>query len=195
MCSSDLPHLRRRLHGPVALQRRLPHGCESRHGRRHRHHHPARCRQHDGRRGQAHGGDGRPPRRTEVFSKGFLGDGISITPTDSKFYAPISGVLSSVFPTGHAYGIKGDDGVEVLVHIGIDTVKMEGKGFDIKVKQDDTVKQGDLLVICDLDAISSAGYKTDTIVIVTNQDEFPIEKVAQDGENVVANESVIIRKK
>ena len=81
----------------------------------------------------------------EVFSKGFLGDGISITPTDSKFYAPISGVLSSVFPTGHAYGIKGDDGVEVLVHIGIDTVKMEGKGFDIKVKQDDTVKQGDLL--------------------------------------------------
>lgn len=131
----------------------------------------------------------------EVFSKGFLGDGISITPTDSKFYAPISGVLSSVFPTGHAYGIKGYDGVEVLVHIGIDTVKMEGKGFDIKVKQDDTVKQGDLLVICDLDAISSAGYKTDTIVIVTNQDEFPIEKVAQDGENVVANESVIIRKK
>ena len=72
---------------------------------------------------------------------------------------------------------------------------MEGKGFDIKVKQDDTVKQGDLLVICNLDAISSAGYKTDTIVIVTNQDEFPIEKVAQDGENVVANESVIIRKK
>jgi PTS system, glucose subfamily, IIA component len=131
----------------------------------------------------------------EVFSKGFLGDGISITPTDNKFYAPISGTLSSVFPTGHAYGITGEDGIEVLIHIGIDTVQLEGKGFDLQVKQDDIVKQGDLLVICDLDTISSAGYKTDTIVIVTNIDEFPIDKISKDGENVIAKETVILKKK
>lgn len=131
----------------------------------------------------------------EVFSKGFIGDGIAITPSQREFYAPISGTLSSVFPTGHAYGIKGDDGIELLIHIGIDTVQLNGDGFDVKVKQDDIVKQGDLLVVCDIDKIKSAGYKTDTIVIVTNHDEFPIETVAQDGQNVNANEDVIIKRK
>ena len=65
----------------------------------------------------------------------------------------------------------------------------------LQVKQDDIVKQGDLLVICDLDTISSAGYKTDTIVIVTNIDEFPIDKISKDGENVIAKETVILKKK
>lgn len=131
----------------------------------------------------------------EVFSKGFIGDGMAIVPTKSEFYAPISGTLSSVFPTGHAYGIKGDDGIEVLIHIGIDTVQLNGDGFDTKVKQDTRVNQGDLLVVCDLEKIKSAGYKTDTIVIVTNHEEFPIEVAITDGQEVNANKTVIINKK
>ena len=117
----------------------------------------------------------------EVFSK--------------EFYAPISGTLSSVFPTGHAYGIQGDDGIEVFIHIGIDTVQLNGDGFDVKVKQDTRVNQGDLLVVCDIDKLKSSGFKTDTIVIVTNHDEFPIEAVVQDGQSVVASEDVILKRK
>jgi PTS system, glucose subfamily, IIA component len=131
----------------------------------------------------------------EVFSKGFLGDGIAIAPSQKEFYAPISGTLSSVFPTGHAYGIQGDDGIEVFIHIGIDTVQLNGDGFDVKVKQDTRVNQGDLLVVCDIDKLKSSGFKTDTIVIVTNHDEFPIEAVVQDGQSVVASEDVILKRK
>ena len=131
----------------------------------------------------------------EVFSKGFLGDGIAIAPSQKESYAPISGTLSSVFPTGHAYGIQGDDGIEVFIHIGIDTVQLNGDGFDVKVKQDTRVNQGDLLVVCDIDKLKSSGFKTDTIVIVTNHDEFPIEAVVQDGQSVVASEDVILKRK
>ena len=128
----------------------------------------------------------------EVFSKGFLGEGLAIVPKSNNFYAPVSGELSSVFPTGHAFGIKTDDGAEVLIHIGIDTVQMNGDGFDLKVEQGQKVKAGDLLVICDIDNIKNKGYKTDTILIITNSDDFPSEQLVTEGTEVKANEVSVI---
>ena len=128
----------------------------------------------------------------EVFSKGFLGEGLAIVPKSNNFYAPVSGELSSVFPTGHAFGIKTDDGAEVLIHIGIDTVQMNGDGFDLKVEQGQKVKAGDLLVICDIDNIKNKGYKTDTILIITNSDDFPSEQLVTEGSEVKANEVSVI---
>ncbi|EJU19513.1 phosphoenolpyruvate-dependent sugar PTS family porter, EIIA 1 [Peptoanaerobacter stomatis] len=128
----------------------------------------------------------------EVFSKGFLGEGLAIVPKSNNFYAPVSGELSSVFPTGHAFGINTDDGAEVLIHIGIDTVQMEGDGFDLKVEQGQKVKAGDLLVVCDVDNIKNKGYKTDTILIITNSDDFPSEQLVTEGTEVKANEISVI---
>ncbi|EHL20194.1 PTS sugar transporter subunit IIA [Peptoanaerobacter stomatis] len=128
----------------------------------------------------------------EVFSKGFLGEGLAIVPKSNNFYAPVSGELSSVFPTGHAFGIKTDDGAEVLIHIGIDTVQMNGDGFDLKVEQGQKIKAGDLLVICDIDNIKNKGYKTDTILIITNSDDFPSEQLVTEGSEVKANEVSVI---
>lgn len=102
----------------------------------------------------------------KTFSQKLLGDGFAIDITDGKIIAPISGKLETVFPSGHAFGIKGANG-EVLLHIGIDTVSLNGEGFDVKVKQDDFVKQGDVLVNVDLDKIHQLGKSTLTMVLFT----------------------------
>lgn len=102
----------------------------------------------------------------KTFSQKLLGDGFSIDITDGKIIAPISGKLETVFPSGHAFGIKGANG-EVLLHIGIDTVSLNGEGFDVKVKQGDFVKQGDVLVNVDLDKIHQLGKSTLTMVLFT----------------------------
>ncbi|MDO4259874.1 MAG: glucose PTS transporter subunit IIA [Actinomycetaceae bacterium] len=104
----------------------------------------------------------------KVFASRALGDGVGIEITDGRIVAPISGVLRTVADTGHAYGIKSDDGVEVLVHVGIDTVQMEGKGFEVNVEKKQRVTVGELLGTVDLDAVREAGYPTTTIVTVTN---------------------------
>lgn len=106
----------------------------------------------------------------EVFSQKAMGDGVAVEPTEGTFYAPIAGTLESVFPTGHAYGIRSSDGKEVLVHIGIDTVELNGKGFTLHVKQGDKVKAGDKIVTADLNVIREAGYKATTMLIQTDND-------------------------
>ena len=104
----------------------------------------------------------------QVFSSKAMGDGIAIDPSEGKIYAPFSGEITVAFPTGHAYGIKAANGKEVLIHIGMDTVELEGKGFTPHVKQGDIVKQGDLLTEVDLDYIRSQGKPVVTPVIFTD---------------------------
>ena len=104
----------------------------------------------------------------KVFQSRALGEGVGIEPTSGHVVAPISGKVITVPKSGHAFGIKSDDGVEVLVHVGIDTVQMNGEGFDVHVAKGDRVAVGDPLVDVDLDAVRAAGYPTTTIVAVTN---------------------------
>lgn len=104
----------------------------------------------------------------EAFAQKMMGDGIAIVPSDGKVVAPVDGEVTMVFPTNHALGLKLDGGVEVLLHIGIDTVEMNGEGFQSFVKQGDKVKQGDCLITFALDKVIAAGYETDIMVIITN---------------------------
>ena len=103
-----------------------------------------------------------------VFAGGTLGQGVGIEPAGSKVYSPVSGTIISATKTGHAYGIKTDDGVEVLVHIGINTVKMKGEGFKPAVSKGDHVDTGELLAEVDFDKVREAGYDPTVIVTVTN---------------------------
>jgi PTS system beta-glucosides-specific IIC component len=104
----------------------------------------------------------------KVFASGAMGKGLGIIPADGRIHAPISGSVKAAMKTGHAFGIKSDDGVEVLVHIGIDTVQLQGRGFESAVTRGQQVRAGDLLAIVDLDVITEAGYDTTTLVMVTN---------------------------
>ena len=104
----------------------------------------------------------------KVFSSKSMGDGIAFDPTDGKFYAPYSGEITVAFPTGHAYGLRTAADMEILIHIGMDTVELNGKGFKPHVKQGDVVKQGDLLTEVDLDYIRSQGKSVVTPVVFTN---------------------------
>ena len=108
----------------------------------------------------------------EVFAGGMMGQGLAVIPEDGKVYSPCDGTVSTVFPTGHAVGITADNGVEILIHIGMDTVKLDGKGFTKKVKDKDRVKTGQLLIEFDLDLVKEAGYSVVSPVIVSNTDEF-----------------------
>ena len=103
-----------------------------------------------------------------VFSAGTLGDGVGIVPVNNEVYSPVSGTVMSAMKSGHAYGIKTADGVEVLVHIGINTVKMKGDGFSPAVKKGDTVQKGELLATVDFDKVRAAGYDTTIVLAVTN---------------------------
>lgn len=125
-----------------------------------------------------------------VFASRALGEGVGIQPADSEVVAPVSGVLQTVAETGHAFGIKTDDGVEVLVHVGIDTVKMNGEGFDVKVKANEHVNAGDNLVVVDFDKVKEAGYSTTTLMTVLNTVAFA-SVTPKTGVDVKAGESVI----
>lgn len=114
-----------------------------------------------------------------VFSSGAMGAGFGIIPDDGRVYAPISGVLEAVMP--HAIGMRSADGVEVLIHVGIDTVALDGAPFTTRVAQGQTVTQGDLLLEADLDAIARAGYDATTMVIVTNSDDYGDLPLLADG--------------
>ena len=104
----------------------------------------------------------------KVFASEAMGKGVAIVPSSGTVHAPVSGTVIAAMDSGHAYGIKSNDGVEVLVHIGIDTVQLGGKGFTPRVAQGQQVKQGDVLAEVDLDAIAAAGYDATTIVVITN---------------------------
>ena len=107
-----------------------------------------------------------------VFAQGVMGQGVLIEPSQGDLLAPVDGVVSVLFPTKHAVGIVSDQGVEMLMHIGMDTVNLEGKGFTAHVSQGDRVKVGDKLISFDIDLIKDAGYVTETPVIITNQDQY-----------------------
>jgi PTS system beta-glucosides-specific IIC component len=104
----------------------------------------------------------------KVFSSRALGEGVGIVPASGRVVAPVSGVLVTVPKSGHAFGIKTDDGVEVLVHVGIDTVRLKGEGFTVAVTKGQRVTAGELLADVDLAALKAAGFDTTTIVVVTN---------------------------
>ncbi|MDQ1217158.1 beta-glucoside-specific PTS transporter subunit IIABC [Microbacterium arborescens] len=109
-----------------------------------------------------------------VFGGGILGDGVAIRPSAGAVYAPLSGTVSSLLPSKHAFGITGDDGVEILVHVGLDTVKLDGAPFVAHVAQGDRVERGQLILEADLEAIHRAGFDTITPVVVLNGDAFEV---------------------
>ena len=116
-----------------------------------------------------------------VFSQKMMGDGFAVEPSNGHILSPVAGTISSVFPTKHALGITTKSGLEVLVHIGLDTVSLEGKPFEVKVSEGQTVAAGDLLVEADLNAIREAGRETSTIVVFTNADAIKSVKLEQTG--------------
>lgn len=118
-----------------------------------------------------------------AFSTGVLGKGIAVLPSEGKVVAPCDGIISNLFATGHAIGITSDDGCEILIHIGIDTVRLNGKYYTKKVEQGNRVKKGDILLEFDIEAITKEGYSLITPVVVTNSDDF-LEFVETTNENV-----------
>ena len=116
-----------------------------------------------------------------VFSQKMMGDGFAVEPANGNIVSPVSGTVSSIFPTKHALGLVTEAGLEVLVHIGLDTVSLEGKPFTVHVAEGQKVAVGDLLVTADLDAIREAGRETSTIVVFTNADAIQSVKLEQTG--------------
>lgn len=110
--------------------------------------------------------------KDDAFASGILGKGAAILPEEGKVYAPADGEISALFPTLHAIGMTTDSGAQLLIHIGLDTVQLEGEGFEAFVKQGDHVKQGDLLVSFDQDFIEGKGYCLETPILVTNVEDF-----------------------
>ena len=114
-----------------------------------------------------------------VFAQGLMGRGVVIVPSQGELVSPVNGRVTVFFPTKHAIGILSDEGVEILMHIGMDTVNLEGKGFEGYVSQGDKVKAGDKLISFDIDKIKKAGYVTETPVIITNSDKYQVEELEQ----------------
>ena len=117
-----------------------------------------------------------------VFSQKMMGDGFAVEPENGHIVSPVAGKITSIFPTKHALGLVTDNGLEVLVHIGLDTVSLEGKPFEVKVSEGQTVAAGDLLVEADLDAIHEAGRETTTVVVFTNADAIKSVSVQHTGQ-------------
>lgn len=128
--------------------------------------------------------------KDEVFSKGALGKGIAIEPKEGKVVAPVNGTIEMVFPTGHAIAITSDNGAEILIHIGMDTVQLEGKHFYPKVKQGDHVKAGEVLLEFDVNAIEEAGYSLITPIIVTNSYSY-LDVIETDKKSIDYKENLL----
>lgn len=107
-----------------------------------------------------------------TFSEGMLGQGVAVIPSEGKIYAPIDGEVGMVFDTLHAVSLTADCGAEVLIHVGLDTVKMSGDGFVGHVQAGDKVKKGDLLLDVDLEKVKAAGYDTITPMLICNTDDY-----------------------
>jgi PTS system beta-glucosides-specific IIC component len=130
--------------------------------------------------------------KDEAFSSGALGQGVALEPTEGKLYAPCDGTIETFFPTGHAIGMKTANGVEILVHVGMDTVEMNGDGFTPKAKQGDKVKQGDLLLEFDIEKIKAAGHSVISPIVITNTDDFADVIPAEAGDVNVGDEIITI---
>lgn len=127
--------------------------------------------------------------KDEVFSKGLLGKGIAIEPSEGKVVAPVDGVITTLFPTYHAIGITSDKGAEILIHIGMDTVQLEGKCFTPKIAQGDRVKAGQLLLEFDVNGIKEAGFPVTTPVIITNSDNY-LDVIETDKKTIERDEEL-----
>lgn len=125
-----------------------------------------------------------------AFASGVLGKGVAILPTEGKVYAPVDGEISALFPTLHAIGIKADNGAEVLIHVGLNTVQLEGKGFKSKIKQGDRIRQGQLLLEFDKEMIEQAGYCMETPIIISNTDTF-LDVVETEAQSVNVGEPLL----
>ena len=133
--------------------------------------------------------------KDDVFSQKMLGDGFAIRPNTKEIYSPISGVVTSVFPTKHAIGLKSETGIEVLVHMGIDTVELEGKPFDVFVKEGDTITSATKLADMDLGMLVENNKQSDVLVIVTSGEAIDFQ--LNSSSDVAANDlvgSVILSK-
>ncbi|WP_411681941.1 beta-glucoside-specific PTS transporter subunit IIABC [Clostridium thailandense] len=126
----------------------------------------------------------------ETFAKEIMGKGIAIMPAEGRVVSPVDGKIQMIFKTKHAIGILSEDGAEILIHIGIDTVKLEGKHFTAHVKDGDIIKKGDLLVEFDKDAIIAEGYEVITPVIITNTIDY-LDVLAKDAKNVKEGEGLL----
>ena len=107
-----------------------------------------------------------------TFSSGAMGSGIAILPTDGKVCSPVNGTVDMMFDTGHAVSLISDNGIEILIHVGLETVGLAGKPFQIKVQNGQKVKKGDVLMIADLEAIQASGLPTITPVLICNTDDY-----------------------
>ncbi len=125
-----------------------------------------------------------------TFSEGMLGNGIAIVPTDGKVCAPCDATVDMMFPTGHAVSLVADFGAEILIHVGLETVGLEGKGFTIHVENGQKVKKGDLMIEVDLEAVKAAGLNTITPVLICNTDDYPTFKTSV-GVDVTNGDAVI----
>ncbi|MED4803033.1 beta-glucoside-specific PTS transporter subunit IIABC [Bacillus atrophaeus] len=125
-----------------------------------------------------------------VFSAEIMGKGFAIVPEEGLAVAPVSGIITAVFKTKHAIGITSDRGAEVLIHIGLDTVQLDGRHFDVLVKEGDNVSPGDPLVSFDIEKIKAAGYDVITPVIITNTDQYAVTAVKESG-TVKTNEALL----
>ena len=127
----------------------------------------------------------------EAFSLGILGKGIAIDPSEGTLVAPCDGQITTLFPTLHAIGIKADNGAEILIHVGMDTVQLNGEGFHNYVKQGDTVTKGQPLLEIDLEFIKSKGFSTVTPIVITNSKDFAAIKETEANE-VLANDALLM---
>jgi PTS system trehalose-specific IIC component len=117
-----------------------------------------------------------------VFSQGTMGQGMVIEPSEGAVYAPMSGTISLLFPSKHAVGLIDEQGVELLIHVGMDTVQLNGEHFTAFVKQGDSVTRGQKLLAFDIAAIQKAGYPTQTPVIITNSGDYQVDPLMETGE-------------
>ncbi len=128
--------------------------------------------------------------KDKVFSSEMMGKGAAIIPESENVVAPASGEITVAYPTGHAYGIKTDEGANILIHLGIDTVNLKGKGFSSKVKQGDRVNKGDLLGTYDFKLVEKEGYDPTVMVVVTNTADYAeVKRVT--GKEVKENDNLI----
>lgn len=107
----------------------------------------------------------------KVFAEKLVGDGYAVIPEDGNIYAPVSGTVETVFPTKHAIGIQTESGIEVLMHMGIDTVELQDEGFEVKVEKGQYVRKGDLIAHMDLEKLNQLGKDTTVMILVTNMDK------------------------
>jgi PTS system beta-glucosides-specific IIC component len=127
--------------------------------------------------------------KDEAFATGALGNGVAVVPTEGKLVAPVSGTVSALFPSKHAVGIISDHGAELLIHVGMDTVQLQGEFFTAHIQQGDRVEKGQLLIEFDIKGIQEAGFDIATPVIVTNSDRYNLvtteEKEVKHGDRLI----------